>query len=141
MSELGLVYVQEVPMVKVKLVAKEINIKGAPMQIVIQYWTKDGKLVASGEVNKFDEPKMNNVASHNSSASVQGKKAIDCAVRHISALFHQCAEHREADFGEVCSQCQYMPECNCDFLNTLEPLLRHTTEDFILAVKKEPNDR
>ena len=106
------------------------------MQIVIQYWTKDGKLVASGEVNKFDEPKMNNVASHNSSASVQGKKAIDCAVRHISALFHQCAEHREADFGEVCSQCQYMPECNCDFLNTLEPLLRHTTEDFILAAKK-----
>lgn len=83
MSELGLVYVKEVPMVKVKLVAKEINIKGAPMQIVIQYWTKDGKLVASGEVNKFDEPKMNNVASHNSSASVQGKKAIDCAIRHI----------------------------------------------------------
>ena len=39
MSELGLVYVKEVPMVKVKLVAKEINIKGAPMQIVIQYWT------------------------------------------------------------------------------------------------------
>lgn len=50
------------------------------------------------------------------------KVAIDCAVRHISELFHQCAEHREADFGEACSQCQYMPECNCDFLNTLEPL-------------------
>lgn len=32
---------------------------------------------------------------------VQGKKAIDCAVRHISALFHQCAEHREADFAAV----------------------------------------
>lgn len=76
MGKLGLVYVKEVPMVKVKLVAKEINIKGAPMQIVIQYWTKDGKLVASGEVNKFDEPKMNNVASHNSSASVQGKKQL-----------------------------------------------------------------
>ena len=69
------------------------------------------------------------------------KVAIDCAVRHISALFHQCAEHREEDFGEVCSQCQYMPECNCDFLNTLEPLLRHTTEDFILAAKKELNDK
>lgn len=25
------------------------------------------------------------------------KVAIDCAVRHISELFHQCAEHREAD--------------------------------------------
>ena len=37
------------------------------------------------------------------------KVAIDCAVRHISALFHQCAEHREADFGEPCSQCQYAP--------------------------------
>lgn len=24
------------------------------------------------------------------------KVAIDCAVRHISELFHQCAEHREA---------------------------------------------
>lgn len=69
------------------------------------------------------------------------KVAIDCAVRHISALFHQCAEHREADFGEVCSQCQYMPECNCDFLNTLELLLRHTTEHFILAAKKELNDK
>lgn len=69
------------------------------------------------------------------------KVVIDCAVRHISALFHQCAEHREADFGEVCSQCQYMPECNCDFLNTLEPLLRHTTEHFILAAKKELNDK
>ncbi|MCB6685577.1 MULTISPECIES: hypothetical protein [Lachnospiraceae] len=69
------------------------------------------------------------------------KVAIDCAVRHISELFHQCAEHREADFGEACSQCQYMPECNCDFLNTLEPLLRHTTEDFILAAKKELNDK
>lgn len=40
------------------------------------------------------------------------KVAIDCAVRHISELFHQCAEHREADFGEACSQCQYMPERN-----------------------------
>lgn len=69
------------------------------------------------------------------------KVAIDCAVRHISELFHQCAEHREADFGEACSQCQYMPECNCDFLNTLEPLLRHTTEHFILAAKKELNDK
>ena len=64
------------------------------------------------------------------------KVAIDCAVRHISALFHQCAVHREADFGEVCSQCQSMPECNCDVLNTLEPLLRQTTEDFILEAKK-----
>lgn len=67
--------------------------------------------------------------------------AIDCAVRHIRALHHQCVEHREADFGEPCSQCQYTSKCNCDFLNTLEPLLRHTTESFILAAKKEPNDR
>lgn len=64
------------------------------------------------------------------------KVAIDCAVRHIYALYHQCIEHKEADFGEPCSQCQYMPECNCDFINKLEPLLRHTTEDFILTEKK-----
>ena len=67
--------------------------------------------------------------------------AIDCAIRHIHALYHQCAEHREADFGEPCSQCQYMSKCNCDFLNTLKPLFRHTTESFILAAKKEPNDK
>lgn len=67
--------------------------------------------------------------------------AIDCAVRHIRALHHQCVEHREADSGEPCSQCQYMSKCNCDVLNTLEPLLRHTTEDFILAAKKELNDK
>lgn len=69
------------------------------------------------------------------------KVAIDCAVRHISALFHQCAEHREADFGEPCSQCQYAPTCKFDFLNSLKPLFQRTTEEFTLAVKKEQNDR
>lgn len=68
------------------------------------------------------------------------KVAIDCAVRHISALFHQCAEHREADFGEPCSQCQYAPTCKFDFLNSLKPLFQRTTEEFTIAVKKEPND-
>ena len=67
--------------------------------------------------------------------------AIDCAVRHISALFHQCAEHREADFGEPCSQCQYAPTCKFDFLNSLKPLFQRTTEEFTIAVKKEPNDK
>lgn len=69
------------------------------------------------------------------------KVAIDCAVRHISALFHQCAEHREADFGEPCSQCQYAPTCKFDFLNSLKPLFQRTTEEFTLAVKKELNDK
>ena len=69
------------------------------------------------------------------------KVAIDCAVRHISAIFHQCAEHREADFGEPCSQCQYAPTCKFDFLNSLKPLFQRTTEEFTLAAKKEQNDR
>ena len=57
-SKPGLVYAKEVPMIKVKLV-KEINGKGTPLQTVIQYWTKDGILVAEGRVNQFDEPEMN----------------------------------------------------------------------------------
>lgn len=44
---------------------------------------------------------------------------IDCAVRHIRTLFYQCSEDRKADFGETCSQCPHMPECNCDWINTL----------------------
>lgn len=55
-------YAKEVPMIKVKQV-KEINGKGTPLQTVIQYWTKDGILVAEGKVNQFDEPEMNDTAS------------------------------------------------------------------------------
>lgn len=61
-GKLGLVYAKEVPMIKVKQV-KEINGKGTPLQTVIQYWTKDGILVAEGKVNQFDEPEMNDTAS------------------------------------------------------------------------------
>lgn len=43
---------------------------------------------------------------------------IDCAVRHIRTLFYQCSEDRKAYFGEPCSQCPHMPECNCDSLST-----------------------
>ena len=49
-------------MIKVKQI-KEINGKGTPRQTVIQYWTKDGILVAEGRANQFDEPEMNATAS------------------------------------------------------------------------------
>ena len=67
---------------------------------------------------------------------------VDCAVRHIRTLFYQCSEDRKADFGETCSQCPHMLECNCDWINTLDPLLRRTTttEEFTPAVKKQ-NDK
>ena len=55
MSTVGIVYAKEVPMIKVKQI-KEINGKGTPLQTVIQYWTKDGILVAEGRANQFDEP-------------------------------------------------------------------------------------
>lgn len=54
MSKVGIVYAKEVPMIKVKQV-KEINGKGTPLHTVIQYWTKDGILVAEGKVNQCDE--------------------------------------------------------------------------------------
>ena len=54
----GIVYAKEVPMIKVKTV-KEKNGKGTPLQTVIQYWTKDGVLVAEGRVNQLDEPEIN----------------------------------------------------------------------------------
>lgn len=58
----GIVYAKEVPMIKVKIV-KEKNGKGTPLQTVIQYWTKDGVLVAEGRVNQLDEPEINRSAS------------------------------------------------------------------------------
>lgn len=62
MSTVGIVYAKEVPMIKVKQI-KEINGKGTPLQTVIQYWTKDGVLVAEGHANQFDEPEINVTAS------------------------------------------------------------------------------
>ena len=62
MSTVGIVYAKEVPMIKVKQI-KEINGKVTPLQTVIQYWTKDGILVAEGRANQFDEPEMNATAS------------------------------------------------------------------------------
>lgn len=62
MSKVGIVYAKEVPMIKVKQV-KEINGKGTPLHTVIQYWTKDGVLVAEGQTTQLDEPEINNAAS------------------------------------------------------------------------------
>ena len=62
MSKIGIVYAKEVPMIKVKQV-KEIKGKGTPLHTVIQYWTKDGILVAEGQMTQFDEPEINNAAS------------------------------------------------------------------------------
>lgn len=62
MSKVGIVYAKEVPMIKAKQV-KEINGKGTPLHTVIQYWTKDGVLVAEGQTTQFDEPEINNAAS------------------------------------------------------------------------------
>ena len=58
MHHSGIVYAKAVPMIKVKTV-KEKNGKGTPLQTVIQYWTKDGVLVAEGRVNQLDEPEIN----------------------------------------------------------------------------------
>lgn len=55
MSKVGIVYAKEVPMIKVKQV-KEINGKGTPLHTVIQYWAKDGILVAESKANQCDEP-------------------------------------------------------------------------------------
>ena len=57
MHHTGIVYAKEVPMIKVKTV-KEKNGEGTLLQTVIQYWTKDGVLVAEGRVNQFDEPEV-----------------------------------------------------------------------------------
>ena len=57
----GIVYAKEVPMIKVKKI-EEKDGKGTPLQTVIQYWTKDGNLVAEGKANQFDEPVINSEA-------------------------------------------------------------------------------
>ncbi len=62
MGRTGVIYAKQVPMIKVKIV-KEKNGKGTPLQTVIQYWTKDGVLVAEGGVNQLDEPEINLSAS------------------------------------------------------------------------------
>ena len=49
MGKKGIVYAKEVPMIKVKKV-EEKNGKGTPLQAVIQYWTKDGIIVASPRI-------------------------------------------------------------------------------------------
>ena len=49
-------------MIKVEKV-EEKNGKGTPLQAVIQYWTKDGIIVAEGRANQFDEPEMKDTAS------------------------------------------------------------------------------
>ena len=62
MGRTGVIYAKQVPMIKVKIV-KEKNGKGTPLHTVIQYWTKDGVLVAEGGVNQLDEPEINLSAS------------------------------------------------------------------------------
>ena len=76
MSKVGIVYAKEVPMIKVKQV-KEINGKGTPLHTVIQYWTKDGILVAEGQMTQLDEPEINNATSCNArSASIKVTNAL-----------------------------------------------------------------
>lgn len=76
-----------------------------------------------------------------SSKNHKENMAVDCAVQHIQALLKQCEESRKADFGEPCSKCSYMPECKCDWLKTLDPLLRHTTENMFVIAKKGQSDK
>ena len=76
-----------------------------------------------------------------SSKNHKENMAVDCAVQHIQALLKQCEENRKADFGEPCSKCSYMPECKCDWLKTLDPLLRHTSENMFVIAKKGQSDK
>lgn len=76
-----------------------------------------------------------------SSKNHKENMAVDCAVQHIQALLKQCEENRKADFGEPCSKCSYMPECKCDWLKALDPLLRHTSENMFVIAKKGQSDK
>lgn len=58
----GVVYVKETSLIKVKII-KEMNGEGSPLRTVIQYWTKDGRLVAEGYADQTDEPDRNDTAS------------------------------------------------------------------------------
>lgn len=62
MVKKGIVYAKEVPLIKVKIV-KEMNGEGSPLRTVIQYWAKDGRLVAEGYADQTDEPERNDTAS------------------------------------------------------------------------------
>ena len=44
-------------------IIKEMNGEGSPLRTVIQYWTKDGRLVAEGYADQTDEPERNDTAS------------------------------------------------------------------------------
>lgn len=57
------------------------------------------------------------------------QQTVDCALRHIRALFIQNSEHREADFGEPCAECKYaLKECEFDWLRQFTPLLDNSDE-------------
>lgn len=62
MVKKGIVYVKETSLIKVKII-KEMNGPGSPLRTVIQYWTKDGQLVAEGYADQTDEPERNDTAS------------------------------------------------------------------------------
>lgn len=62
MVKKGVVYVKETSLIKVKII-KEMNGEGSPLRTVIQYWTKDGRLVAEGYADQTDEPDRNDTAS------------------------------------------------------------------------------
>lgn len=75
MSKVGIVYAKEVPMIKVKQV-KEINGKGTPLHTVIQYWTKDGILVAEGQMTQLIKMKEAEAHYKNGWVTVQGADAV-----------------------------------------------------------------
>lgn len=62
MVKKGIVYVKETSLIKVKII-KEMNGEGSHLRTVIQYWTKDGQLVAEGYADQTDEPERNDTAS------------------------------------------------------------------------------
>ncbi|MCH5279715.1 MAG: hypothetical protein J1E60_08010 [Christensenellaceae bacterium] len=55
------------------------------------------------------------------------QKAIDCAVQHIKTFHRQFCDGKPADFGEPCSKCKYVKECNFDWLSILDPILSRSS--------------
>ena len=54
----SIIYAKEETVVKVKRVT-HINGPESPLVIMIQYWTKEGKLITEGRCSQFDESVMN----------------------------------------------------------------------------------
>lgn len=57
-------------------------------------------------------------------------KAIDCMLRHLQTFFDQSGERRGANFAEPCSLCERREECECDWLGTMQPIIRQSNVGF-----------